>query len=165
MKQKTNIGFTLIELLVVVLIIGILAAIALPQYQKAVEKSRLAEALAVMSTMEKQLDLYVLANGYAKSGASADYLAYQNIADVKIPGEINQYGEIITSNFRYASGCGVYECAAEVYTTRDIYILRTFRDRNETTWERECWDLGTNMGQYICESLVSQGWAHYEGEF
>ena len=56
-------AFTLIELLVVVLIIGILSAIALPQYQKAVEKSRAAEAVQILKYMHQQGALCELANG------------------------------------------------------------------------------------------------------
>ena len=55
-------AFTLIELLVVVLIIGILSAIALPQYSQAVEKSRAAEALSNIGSFKKAVEIWRLAN-------------------------------------------------------------------------------------------------------
>ena len=56
-------GFTLIELLVVILIIGILASIAVPQYFKLVERGRVAEGLSCLSTLKGSQQRYQLRNG------------------------------------------------------------------------------------------------------
>ena len=66
-------GFTLIELLVVVLIIGILAAMAMPQYFKAVERSRMTEAVTLMDSItQAQRRKFMQTNRYAETFEGLD---------------------------------------------------------------------------------------------
>lgn len=63
MKNKKQQGFTLIELMIVVAVIGVLAAIAVPQYQKYVGKSEAATALASITGLRTNVETYVVEMG------------------------------------------------------------------------------------------------------
>lgn len=83
--KNSNRGFTLIELLVVVLIIGILAGIALPQYRKAVMKARLAQLDIVVDTVKKNIQLYLNSNGWPSNGEKIWFSGSRNIGDIELP--------------------------------------------------------------------------------
>lgn len=99
MKENKKRGFTLIELLVVVLIIGILAAVALPQYEKAVWKSRSAKLQIWAKHLLDAEQEFMAANGYYTRCLNLLSLDYQST----FPRVIRQ--EAVWENGNYIADC------------------------------------------------------------
>ncbi len=122
--MKNNKAFTLIELLVVVLIIGILAAVAVPQYQKAVKKARLAEFISTVSSITKALDAWVLANGYSNegyvwfSGKNNPSRTYSSL-DIDMPCTKEDSTFCYTRLGGWDIYCTTAGCGINLYTSRD----------------------------------------------
>lgn len=152
--QNKQTGFTLIELLVVVLIIGILSAVALPQYTKAVEKSRLSEALTTIKALRDQMDLYVLENGFPSTQSGL-----QDKMTIDLTGgNWEDSATYVTKNFTYYFFCTSRLCYFEVSpnnTTRGNYTL--FGSNEGSGWKNSCASQDTDWGRQLCKSISWAG--------
>lgn len=85
-RRKPHAGFTLIEVLVVVLIIGILAAFAVPEYFKVVERGRAAEAIAYFGDLQAAQERYLQRHGVYFVG-----IPQYSTFDVVLPGDLKYW--------------------------------------------------------------------------
>ncbi|MFZ0429542.1 MAG: prepilin-type N-terminal cleavage/methylation domain-containing protein [Acidobacteriota bacterium] len=67
MQQR---GFTIIEMLIVVLVVGLIAALAVPSYEKAIDAARVARAIGDIKAMERELLVYDALNGHLPASLS-----------------------------------------------------------------------------------------------
>ena len=163
-------AFTLIELLVVVLIIGILSAIALPQYRKAVDKSRMAEAMGMVQSLHKaQEALYLATNAY-----SADMA----LLSIDIPADSIGSGNAAYP-FKYYYSCAVDSCKA-IANSKDLPTFEYHHDfdsNNAGLFRGKFWcqilDGGKNdKAKKYCASMgkldtvrPARNWSWFEGNY
>ena len=168
-REITTRGFTLIELLVVVLIIGVLAAVALPQYQFAVEKSRLSKALMNLRSLQKGVALWVLENGRPDSGY-IHLLGANGAKDLNIDltsaldcttksGAVDNW--CYSKDFIYAAYCRPDYCS-QAYRQTDKTLHGYWLEKLDGTTTGVCY-VQNDMGYKICKNLELQGWYVQDG--
>jgi type IV pilus assembly protein PilA len=92
MMKKAQQGFTLIELMIVVAIIGILAAVAIPQYQNYVIRAKLSKVTATVDPVKLAIADYLQSNGSLPTTANAwETLGFPDAGPTTTP-EVSEIG-------------------------------------------------------------------------
>ena len=160
--QKTypagrNAGFTLIELLVVVLIIGILAAVALPQYQMAVMKARIGRTMPGVKTIAEAAEAYYMANG-AYPNDDITVLDISSMSGCRSAGA----GQLYCGDINYDLNTNGSLWANESFVNSKFFIngeavllYVQYLDHSPTTpGERQCWVYNDSaLAHKVCKSL------------
>ena len=159
-------GFTLIELLVVVLIIGILAAIAVPQYKIAVEKSRIAEVMTNIATIKQQMELYILEHGLPEGD-----VYYKDFANVEFSGGEWEESDYVTPHFIYDAYIYGNGGQINVWERNSNYLfnVRNFHSPGLSEsavggWYHACITQETDWGRKICKLYEPLGWEYVDTE-
>lgn len=149
-KQKLSYfpkGFTLIELLVVVLIIGILAAVALPQYQAATMKSRFTQLQTAGDSFIKSYYLYRLATG-------EDPKTFDQLDILPLDGTLSEDKLYVTSGDTY---CQMYENAKQMICRKEntpdfVFFFPTYTAVGTRANKRFCRGF-TELEKKVCLKL------------
>ena len=149
--MKNKLGFTLLELLVVVLVIGILAAIALPQYKFAVAKSKYATLKNITKSLKESVDRYYLATGeYPTKYGDLDI-------DLNINNEWDYKNVSFYIFFPGVDSCEIYYKNNTTIWCKKIILgtLMTYSDHAYPTNKRVCLAYSSNTSDVpnrVCQS-------------
>lgn len=142
-------GFTLIELLVVVLIIGILSAVALPQYKKAVNKSKFNSMLPMLADIKRAEELYYMANGtYAKTWEELGY---------DVPSDFTFLNSSIIINYKKNQRFTLYEhyVGCGLYNPNTLFIWWYDHKGGSDAGHLHCYHYDTKESEELCRSVSS----------
>ncbi|MBR2082990.1 MAG: type II secretion system protein [Elusimicrobiaceae bacterium] len=139
-------GFTLIELLTVVLILGILTAIALPQYRKSIQRAEAADALINLKTMfdaAKRFYSYHSEWPSTFKGLDVEFL------DITDNGEVGEFKYTLNASTRTASACRLLGSD----TSKSFCLTAYYKDSNGNRDIYTCKDNSGGKYQSLCDSM------------